>query len=219
MSKAFDEAKIELDKAHAEQVRFYNRAFQAANQRPMEVEPPASATPTRSAEASDSEEERAKKDRQDNDGPYIEEVPSEGEKDKGEDGKTEKEKEKAAKAKVDKQQKQAARGTRSASQASIRNIVIKGSGDSSSHKAGKSSSSGTDGQQLVVKEKVRMDTDEKQYIMRCARQSELLADSNYYQTLEHILNKYGIKVQALTEAIQSQNTKFFDDIEEKSRAT
>lgn len=129
------------------------------------------------------------------------------------DNKTEKEREKLAKERADKERAKQARGRLAA--AASQSLQAKKT--INKHGGGTSASSESKLRSTPSEEnEIRMDTDEKQYILKAVKNQALLSDNSYMTTLQHTLSKYGIELQALTKAIQGQDTAFFDAILEKN---
>lgn len=239
LQEQLESARTELDKAHRDQVTFYN--LLAQQRAPMEVETgtgngqmkTARSTPTSTPDTSGEEavkllrESRRQRDKRDNDGPVIEDFSEEDKDDKdGKDGKqTQREKENIAQDKADRDKAKAAarqaKGVTNSSSVRRQHLKNAGTGSSShSHKERSDPSEDPDHgkapneQQAEVE--VRMDTDEKQYVMRAAHNPKQLEDANYVVTLEHILVKYGLSLNAMTQVLQAQDMSFFEKILEKN---
>lgn len=158
----------------------------------------------------------------DNDGGLFEEL-SEEDKD-NKDGKTQREKEKIAQDKAERDRAKAAakqaKGANNTGSVRRQHLKNAGTGGSSSHSHKERSAPSEDPDHGKLTEpaevEVRMDTDEKQYVMRAAQNPKQLEDANYVVTLEHILVKYGLSLKAMTQALQTQDMSFFDKILEKT---
>lgn len=222
IKEKLEQAKIELDTAHKNQREFYIRTFQQEPEN-MDVDNRRHDSPTHSGESSD-EENRKKRDNNDGNFVEVEDTPVEvggAKKDKdGEDSgsdkhenKTEKEREKLAKEKADKERAKQARNRLAA--AASQSLQAKKT--ISKHSGGTSASSESKVRSTQSEDtEIRMDTDEKQYILKAVKNQALLSDNSYMATLQHTLGKYGIELQALTKAIQCGDSAFFDAILEKN---